>query len=100
MGDAVALAIRGPCNGNPAKTVTDQDHFAQILPREHVADITHERIERDVRAKQMRALAQSGLGRRIDAMACCLQDVPDPLPAPATVPGTMDKDIRFRAFVG
>src|SRR5262249_27356298 len=69
--------------------MADQHGVAQALPFEDVDDIGDVGGEVHLAVDEMRALAEPGHGRGEHLVALLLQEVRDPPPAPAAVPGAV-----------
>ena len=70
--------------------MTNQNDVFEVFPFDHVDDVCDVRVERDLRAHQVRALAEPGQRRREDLVAAALQQIGDAAPAPAAVPRAVD----------
>jgi len=87
--DAVARAV-GDAGGNHAAiAVADQHDTAQIFVLDDVEGVLDVRLKIDRRMRQMRALAQTRVARRHEAMPGCLHQRVHLFPCPSGRPGTV-----------
>src|SRR4051794_41285231 len=84
--DLVARAVRNPCCTHAAIAVADQDDVAQVLILDDVQHIGDMRLEVDRGNGEMRALAESGIAWRHQAMAGLTHQGMHLLPGPAGRP--------------
>jgi hypothetical protein len=69
-----------------AVAVADQDHILQIAKAQHTSKIGHVSFQSDLRAEQMRPVAEAGQGYGAHFMAGAPQSRCDVAPAPAAEP--------------
>jgi len=74
--------------------MADQNDILQAFPREDIGDIGNVRVERDLVAHQVRALAKAGERWRVDFVTLGIQQVGHAAPAPSAMPGAMDQHKR------
>src|SRR3954452_18804705 len=71
-----------------------QHHVREALPLHQVDYVGRVRADVDARAHQMAALAKAGQRRSEHLVALGFQEVRDPPPAPAAMPGAVNQDKR------
>ena len=92
--DAIGGAIADAGDHHAAVAVSDHEHVAEALEREHVDDVGDVRVEVDVGMEQVRALTEAGEGRGVDVVAVVAQTSSNALVAPAAVPTAVHQDER------
>ena len=90
------LADRGGNAGDhhAAIGMAADDHIGQVLILDHVDDIADMRRERDVIVGEMGALADAGMGRRVNVMPGGTQQARDTRVAPSPMPSAVNENKR------
>ncbi len=91
---AVGRTIRRPGDDHAAVAVSDEDDVSEVLVVENPHHVGYVRVEVDVRASEMRALAESREGRGEDIVAGFAQERAYPSPGVRSGPGSVHDDER------
>src|SRR5262249_30159592 len=84
--------IGNAANAESAKGMSHEDHIRKLLGLDQINDILREDVEGDILRKEMPALAEARLGRRVDGVAERPQAARNAHPAPAPMPGAVYKN--------
>ena len=88
---AVMDLFHGAQSDSSAVAVGDQDRILDILELENLYEILDVRAEPDFGTQKVRALAESGQGRRVDLVASVAEKRGHTAPAPATVASAVEE---------
>ena len=92
MADAFGDVLQRSGDHHPAVGESEQDDLVETLVQHLIDDVLNVRRQRDLRTRQVRALAESREARRERLVAGRLQAAPDVAEAVCTRPGAVDED--------